>query len=833
MKKSIKTRILVIVCLLVTLSLLSVGATVAYLMYKNSFETLNKTMSETALTSADLVVSSLENFKAVAAETGALTRLSNPEIALEDKRKIINDKVAQYNFLFGNVVDISGKGILSEVDVSDRDYFKKALSGETSISDVLMSRSLNKYVITVAAPLWEGGKYNTKVVGAIYFLVDAKILSEITNHITVGETGVVYMLDKDGYTIASYNPDALINRENTIVDSQTNKELEACAEVEKKMIAGQAGFGKYRYGGTNYLQSYAPLSINNWSIALAVDEKEYIQSTINAIIIAVIIIVIAVIIGIVVSILLANAITNPVREIEGVARNLAQGKISSNVKHKSDDEVGQLANSVVIVSTTISSLVDNINKLVVDYNKGNIDARIDESLFEGEYKTLSSGINSIVDSAVNDTLEIIKAFGQLGSGSFDTTIKNFPGKKAIANEKFNELKQTINSLDKDLSVLIENAIQGKLDSRVNSGSYSGGWNKITIGLNNLLTSVHNPIQEVNDILTQLSKGNFDVHINKNFKGSFAEMMVSLDTMVKAIGSYIEEITDILAKIAEGDLRNNISRDYVGKFGLIKESINNIGSTLRSTISEIKVSSSNVLIGAKQISQSSMDLANGASTQASSLQELNASITTINDKTQISAVEAKAANELSSKSMLSAKDGNGEMIKMLDSMNDIKEASNNISKIIKVIDDIAFQTNLLALNAAVEAARAGEHGKGFAVVAEEVRSLAGRSLKAAKDTSNLIEDTITKINEGTSTAQQTADSLKKIISDTNSVSEIIDRIYYSANEQAEGISQITVGINQISDVVQRNSATSEETASAAEELNSQSELLAQMVANFKI
>ncbi len=723
--------------------------------------------------------------------------------------------------------------MLSEVNVSSQDYFKKASKGETIISDVVLDNNVGKYVLTVAAPLWENGVKNTSIVGVVYFFVNAEVLTEITNHISVGETGVVYMLDKEGYTIASYNPDAIKNRENTISDSKANKDLAACAEMEKKMIAGEHGFAKYGYKGTNYLQAYAPLEINNWSIGIAVEENEFIQGTINAIIITVVLIIVAIIIGIIVSILFANAITNPIREIEGVARDLAEGKMGSNIKHKSSDELGQLSNSVMTVSKTVAQLVDNINALVTDYDKGDIDVRIDASQFLGEYKELTIGINHLIDTAVNDTLSIINAFGDLGGGSFDTALKEFPGKKIVATEKFNALKQTIHALDKDLSVIIEGAIQGNLSNRVNSQAYNGGWNRITEGLNNLLASVNNPIQEANVILTEISKGNFNIQINNNCNGEFAKMMVSMDLMVKAIGSYIDEINEILAAIADSDLRRNISRDYVGKFSLIKESINNIGSTLRMTISEIKTSSNNVLIGAKQISQSSMDIASGASTQASSLQELNAAITAINDKTQKSALEAKAANELSQRSIISAKDGNNEMLKMLHSMHDIKEASDNISKIIRVIDDIAFQTNLLALNAAVEAARAGEHGKGFAVVAEEVRSLAGRSLQAAKDTSVLIEDTITKINEGTKTAQGTAHSLQKIISDTNSVSEIIDKIYYAANEQAEGISQIANGINQISEVVQINSSTSEETASAAQQLNSQSEMLSQMVANFKI
>jgi methyl-accepting chemotaxis protein len=174
-----------------------------------------------------------------------------------------------------------------------------------------------------------------------------------------------------------------------------------------------------------------------------------------------------------------------------------------------------------------------------------------------------------------------------------------------------------------------------------------------------------------------------------------------------------------------------------------------------------------------------------------------------------------------------------MQNLLNAMNAIKESSTNISKVIKAISDIAFQTNLLALNASVEAARAGEHGKGFAVVADEVRSLASKSSESANDTATLIENSNSRVNDGTQIAQGTANALSTIVEDVAQVSKIIGTIAESSRNQAEAISQVSIGLNQISQVVQNNSSTSEESAAAAEELNSQAELLQQMVSYFKI
>ena len=323
------------------------------------------------------------------------------------------------------------------------------------------------------------------------------------------------------------------------------------------------------------------------------------------------------------------------------------------------------------------------------------------------------------------------------------------------------------------------------------------------------------------------------------------LMWTIPLCIGALGAFVwmlrgfvgKPIAALIARISEIRTTNDLTKrvevkakDEVGRLG---EAFNGLVTTLHDIIAEVNTGSGQIDSGAGQIAGASQSLAQGASEQASSLEQISASVEQMSGMTKQNAENARQANSLADESKRSADRGQEEMAKMSKAVNEIKQSSAEISKIIKVIDEIAFQTNLLALNAAVEAARAGEAGKGFAVVAEEVRNLAQRSAEAAKNTSAMIEESTKRADSGVEIATRVGQALEEIAQSTNKVSTLLSEIASASGEQATGISQINQGVSQLDQVTQQNAGNSEELASSAEEMSSQVASLRELVAQFKV
>ncbi len=346
-------------------------------------------------------------------------------------------------------------------------------------------------------------------------------------------------------------------------------------------------------------------------------------------------------------------------------------------------------------------------------------------------------------------------------------------------------------------------------------------------------SLRKPIEEIEIAANKMAVGDFDITINYESEDELGSLSNSMRQMSNEIKEIINDTVRVLGDIGSGNFDTAPEVEYMGVFKNIEKSVIKITNDLSETMSQINVASEEVGAAAEQVASGSQMLSQGSTEQASAIQELSATIIEISNKIKDTANNAGEANVLTLSAGREVEDGNEQMKQMVKAMGQISLTSNEIGRIIKTIDDIAFQTNILALNAAVEAARAGSAGKGFAVVADEVRNLAAKSAEAAKNTATLIENSIKAVDNGTKIVDYTAKSLQKIIDTTNQTIVLVDGIAKASDEQASAITQVTLGIEQISEVVQTNSATSEESAAASEELSGQAQMLKSLIENFKL
>lgn len=333
--------------------------------------------------------------------------------------------------------------------------------------------------------------------------------------------------------------------------------------------------------------------------------------------------------------------------------------------------------------------------------------------------------------------------------------------------------------------------------------------------------------QLNSAATSLAAGKVDITIIKDGNDEFGIMLDQLQEVI----NNIKYQTSIVQEIADGNLDIEVKP---------KSNEDSMGIALKQLVARNRHALSNISDGAYQVNTSAAQvasaseaLAQGSTEQASAIEQITASISDIADKTKQNAEEANTAAELMAQAIVNVKKGNSQMQDMVTAMEEINKASASISKIIKVIDDIAFQTNILALNAAVEAARAGDAGKGFAVVAEEVRNLAAKSSAAAAETAEMIEDSIQKVSAGSHIANETASALEAITSVVQQSEGIVGGIAESSNYQATAIDQIDQAIEQVSQVVQNNSATSEECAAASVELSGQAGRMRELLSVFRL
>ena len=343
-----------------------------------------------------------------------------------------------------------------------------------------------------------------------------------------------------------------------------------------------------------------------------------------------------------------------------------------------------------------------------------------------------------------------------------------------------------------------------------------------------------PLKKISEAGKEVAGGNFDVEIHYPQQDEIGELSRSISEVIGRSKKIVFDLRDRLDAMAGGNFTENLeSEEYVGDYAPLLESLKHIQEDMNRTLQEVHASSVQVLSSAEQVNTGAQSLSQGATEQASSIEELSANMQDISHSIQASTKTAGDAYKLQGEAGVAVLQSNEKMEEMRKAMDDITAKSNEISKIIKTIDDIAFQTNILSLNAAIEAARAGAAGKGFAVVADEVGNLAQKSAKAAQNTGLLIEETIEAVEKGAKITEETAESLNSVSKSTEEVNTLIEKISSASSKDLEGITSLNQGLQQISSVVQANSATAEQSAAASEELTGQANKMNELVERFRL
>ncbi len=653
--KSIRTKITLCLILTVLIGLVASGVSSIILNYNSTMSTVEQMMSETAVLAAGRVEQELMAYKNVVMDAGHIAQLSDPDVSLEEKQSLINERAAMHDFQRGNIIGMDGISIFDGKDYSDREYVQQAMQGNIYVSEPLISKITGELSIMVAAPLYAEETYGSTIVGVVYFVPKETFLNDIVSAIQIGENSRAYMINKSGDTIADITLET-ITVQNIETEAQSDPALQELAAIHANMREGKNGFGSYTSGEDKMFAAYAPVKdTDGWSIAVTAPQLNYLAATRDAMVINIAVIIIFILISIVVALVVASNISSPMKACVNRMKLLVEGDLETPMPEiASKDETGVLARST-------TSLVEGLRIVISD-----------------------------IDYLLNE----------------------------MANQNLN---------------------------------------------------VHTEHEEV-------------------YVGSFQNILLSMRHMKEELGHAMRQVNHSAQEVA---------------------------------------------LASDHLSASAQSLSQGTTQQASSVQELAARVSEISDQARSTASGALDVRSKTHQAGEEVSMCNQKMQNLVEAMDKIQTSSDEIEKILKTIDDIAFQTNILALNAAVEAARAGSAGKGFAVVAEEVRNLAGKSAEAAQNTSVLIANSTEAVHTGTEVAQSTADILFGVVNSIQSVVDSIDNIAAVSNEQSDAVGQVSEGINQIAVVVQSNSATAQQSAAASEELSAEAASLKQLVDQFTL
>jgi methyl-accepting chemotaxis protein len=874
--KSIKTQITTLVVMIVAVVCIGLAVSAFLTASAGLKANLNDSLQKIAAQGVTVVNERIKNYFSELNALASNRIFQDVDVNKTEILTLLKKVAAERGHGNMSVVDAGGNGLRMDgktTQIADRDYFIKAMQGQNAISDPMISKTTGKIVVVIAAPIKND---QGQVVGVLTLSRDGSELSEIIADVTYGKSGKAFMVNKQGTTIANYDRQKVIRLDNTIENAKKDPGLQPMADIIKKMANYESGIGEYKYQGVTKYLAYCPVPGTEWSLGLTAPKSEAFVAIDRMRTMIIIASIIFLGIGGVISYFVAHQISAPLQLATKRLEIIATGDVEHDMAAKflaRPDEIGKLANAAQSLTVDLREkavaaqqiaqgdlnvqikmksekdiLTKNLNKMVVNLQQvtgdinmlveaavaGNLTVRADASEHNGDYQKMVKGINNTLDAVVipvTDAQQILQKIA-LNDYTKEMRLDKYQGDLRQLAQMVNDVRARLLNLQ-DVALEVSKGDTSRLEEFKKIGQRSAN-DHLVPAFTAMMQNVENLIQEVDRLATASVNGELKTRGNAvQFEGGYQRIVNGFNQALDAIIEPVNETSVVLQEMATGNLDVAVKGNYQGDHALLAQAVNHTINSFNEVLGEFYNTANQVASGAQNVSDSSQTMSQAASEQAATTEEITASMTEIATQTKQNAENATQANNLAIAAQDQATAGNAQMEKMLEAMTTINESSASISKIIKVIDEIAFQTNILALNAAVEAARAGQYGKGFAVVAEEVRNLAARSANAAKETTDLIESSIEKVGAGTKIANETAQSLGEIVAGIAKTTALVGDIAVASNEQASGITQVNQGIGQIAQVTQTNTATSEESAAASEELAAQAEILKGMVQKFKL
>ena len=522
----------------------------------------------------------------------------------------------------------------------------------------------------------------------------------------------------------------------------------------------------------------------NRQVDSAKNETANVESFSLGLLVAVMIVALA--IAIVLGLLITKNIAGPVNVLAKMIHDLREtGDFSMRATVASRDETGQMMNEVNKLMDDLQATIGEANSVVSDIANGEYSSRIQTDC-KGDLATLKQAVNHSAGS----------------------------------------VQSTMGMLNDVMRAIIDGNFSYRLDNSKMKGEFGDT-------LTETMETMERVITDINQVMLAVSQANFNERVTAEASGDLDILKQNINTSMDTLSVAIDEVVEVSNLIGDGNLSRSITKNYSGSIGLLKDGVNNIQKNLSSIVSQVNTISQSVLHGSNEISSGVDDLANRTSQQAASLEQTAATVEEFSSSIADTAINAGKASELSNECLDRAIQGSKVVEDTASKMQDISKSSVDILEIITLIDEIAFQTNLLALNASVEAARAGEHGRGFSVVAGEVRILAQRTAGAAGDIKNMIETSVSSIQDGTSMVSQSGDALVAIQDSVKKVNDLAKEIATATQEQSLGIQQVKHSVTDIDVSTQQNASLVQESAAASAELSGQADEMSKMVGIFKL